>query len=140
MDVITKSSEETQRTGEDFAASLKGGEILALTGDLGSGKTTFLQGLAKGLGITQRIVSPTFIISHEYPINDKTFFHIDLYRLEGDLRSEIKNLGLDDVWGKEENVVAIEWAEKITEYLPEKTIWISFEYLGDDERKIMIKK
>jgi len=120
--------------GKKFSASLTGGETIALIGELGAGKTTFAQGLAQGLGIEGRIVSPTFILMRTYG----NLYHIDLYRLEKDIDEEVKNLGLTDIWGKKENIVVVEWAEKITEMLPENTIWINFEIL-DNGRKITIK-
>lgn len=107
-----------------------------MVGDLGAGKTSFVQGLAKGLGINQPIVSPTFILMRSY----NNLYHLDLYRLEGELSMEIENLGLQDLWGKKGNIVVIEWAEKIRELLPKKTIWIDFQDLGEDKRKISIKK
>lgn len=131
--------------GERIGRKLQGGEILALSGDLGSGKTTFVQGLAKGLGIKGRVVSPTFIIMRQYTIPTSkiqhltsSLYHIDLYRLDTNLENEIANLGLADMWGKKDNVVVIEWAEKIKELLPKNTLWISFELLSENQRKITI--
>lgn len=152
MKIVTKSSQETQSWGKKIAEKLWGGEILALEGNLGSGKTTFVQGLAKGLGIKGRVVSPTFIIMRQYyvklkaknsklktttkSLKLKNFYHIDLYRLEENLESEIKNLGLEEIWGRKENIIAIEWAEKIKDLLPENALWINFEYLDENQRKI----
>src|SRR6476660_7595573 len=96
--VITKNFSETQQLGIDLAHSLIGGEVIALYGDLGSGKTTFVQGIAEGLGITQKIISPTFIIVRTYDIdykNCKNFYHIDLYRIESE--KDIEGLGLAEI-------------------------------------------
>ncbi len=112
---------------------MKGGEILALTGDLGSGKTTFIQGLAQGLGIENKIISPTFILLRHYD----NLFHLDLYRLEGNVWQEVRNLGVEDYWGKEKNIFAIEWAEKIKKYLPKNTRWIKFRMLEDGKHEII---
>ena len=138
-------AKETQEFGQNFANKLKGGETLALIGDLGGGKTTFVKGLAQGLGIKENITSPTFILMKEYDIKIKdqkskikNLYHLDLYRLEGDIEKEVKNLGIEDIWGKEENIVVIEWADKIEDMLPPHTIRIYFEEIGD-ERKIMVK-
>lgn len=139
METTTKSAQETKDLGKKTAADLKGGETLALTGELGSGKTTFIQGLAEGLGIKGRIISPTFILMRKYAASKLDFYHVDFYRLEERLENEVKNLGIDDAWGKKENVVAIEWAEKIKKSIPENAIWIEFENLGENERKILIK-
>ncbi len=139
METITKSAQETKDLGKKTAADLKGGETLALTGELGSGKTTFVQGLAEGLGVKGRIISPTFILMRKYLASKFDFYHIDFYRLEDGLENEVKNLGIDDTWGKKENVVAIEWAEKIKKSIPENAIWIKFDNRGGNERKILIK-
>jgi tRNA threonylcarbamoyladenosine biosynthesis protein TsaE len=107
---------------------------LALSGDLGSGKTTFVQGLAQGLGHTGRLISPTFILMRKY----SRFYHVDLYRLEDNLALEIENLGLTDVWNKD-MIVVVEWAEKIKDLIPPGTIWIRFEDLGGDKRRITVE-
>lgn len=139
METITKSAQETKDLGKKTATNLKGGETLTLTGELGSGKTTFIQGLAEGLGVKGRIISPTFILMRKYLASKFDFYHIDFYRLEDNLENEIKNLGIDDIWEKKDNIVAIEWAEKIKNSLPKDVIWLRFENIGKDERKIVIE-
>jgi len=146
MELITKNTQETKDLGKKIADSLKGGETLALTGELGSGKTTFVQGLAEGLGLDRRIISPTYIIMRKYdlplanqPKGIKYFYHVDLYRLEDGIESELKNIGVDDILEKRENVVSIEWADKAVECLPKDSIFIEFENLGKDKRKIKLK-
>lgn len=141
--IITNSFKQTQQVGYDFAKTLKGGEVLALYGNLGAGKTTFMQGLAKGLGIKKNIISPTFIIMRTYQtdINDKkleirNLYHVDLYRIEGE--DDVKGLGLLELMNQPENIVALEWPDKIENVLPEKRINIYFEYIGDDKRGIGI--
>ena len=115
-------------------------------GDLGSGKTTFVQGLAKGLGIAGRIISPTFIIVRKYTVGLKErksklkdFYHADLYRLEGDMDKEILNLGLPYLWSEPQNIMVIEWAEKIEKLIPPDATWITFQNMGEDTRRIEIK-
>ncbi len=135
MEVITESAAETKELGRVLAAELKAGSTLALTGDLGSGKTTFVQGLAKGLGFKGRIISPTFILMRRYP----GFYHVDLYRFEGNVAREVENIGLTDIWGKDENIVVIEWAEKIKNLMPTNTRWVRFKDLGKDKRRIIIE-
>ena len=119
--------------------------VLALTGELGSGKTTFVQGLAEGLGIKQRIISPTFILVRKYeiPISNiqyqiSNFYHIDLYRLEENVETEVRNLGLEEIWQNPENIVVIEWAEKIKSMIPKKARWIEFKNNGGNNRQITI--
>lgn|SRR3990172_1241634 len=147
MEIITKSPEETQNLGKKIAANVSHG-VYALSGQLGSGKTTFVQGFADGLGVTQRIISPTFILLRSYDVksdsdvkgeNIKHFYHVDLYRLDDNLEEEIKNLGLPQIWSDKNSVVLIEWAEKIKNLLPQKTIWINFEYAPQDSRKIILE-
>lgn len=135
--MITNSFEETQKAGFDFAKTLKGGDVVCLHGDLGGGKTTFVQGLAKGLGIEKKIISPTFIIMRSYELGSKNFYHVDLYRVENE--RDIEGLGLLDLMENEDAIVVIEWAEKIEDNLPEKRKDIFFEYLDEDKREILIK-
>ena len=132
--LITENFEVTQKAGREFAETLKNGGIVALHGDLGSGKTTFVQGIAKGLGIEKQIISPTFIIMRTYVLGDKNIYHIDLYRIESE--KDIAGLGLVDLFQDSSNILLIEWPDKIEHLLPEKRIDIYFEYLGDDKRKI----
>jgi tRNA threonylcarbamoyladenosine biosynthesis protein TsaE len=138
MEVITKSAEETKSLGREIAAKLKGGAVFALTGDLGSGKTTFVQGFAQGLGFAGRIISPTFILIRKYGLKSKDFYHIDLYRFEENVWEEVKNLGIEEIWNDPNNIVVIEWAEKIKDNIPSKVTWIKFESMGEDEREITI--
>ena len=137
MEYITKNAEETYRLGEEIGSSLKGGEVFALSGDLGAGKTTFIQGVAKGLGIESRIVSPTFILMRKYS-GRLNFYHLDVYRLEEKINEQVRDLGITDIWEEKDNVVAIEWAEKIKGILPEKTRFVTFENIDEDKRRIII--
>ena len=135
MEFITKNAAETKELGKKIGTSLKGGAVLALSGELGAGKTTFVQGLAEGLGIKAKIISPTFILMRHYD----NLYHLDLYRLEGDVWNEVKNLGVNDFWGRDNNVFVIEWAEKIKDHLPKETKLISFEQIDENQRRIVIK-
>jgi len=139
--LITTGFSKTQKLGEDFSRKLSK-NMIALYGDLGSGKTTFVQGLAKGLGIKKRIVSPTFIIIRSYVINnekikEKYFYHIDLYRVE---ESDL-NLALEikEILNDKNNIVAIEWPEKIEKLLPINTLKVYFKYLDENKRSIEFK-
>ena len=137
-EIITKNFEETKSFGKSFAKQIKNGGIIALYGQLGSGKTTFTQGLANGLGIKKRIISPTFIVIRTYKLRIKNFYHIDLYRVEN--KTEIQNLGLQELLDNPENIVVIEWAEKLENLLPKKRIDIHFTEIEKDKRKIKINK
>ena len=139
MEFTTNSANETKRLGKTLASDLVGGEVFALSGELGSGKTTFVQGFAEGLGLKGRIISPTFILMRKYEVGDKNFYHTDLYRLEGNIENEVINLGLGELWERPENIVVIEWAEKVEKMIPKAAKWIKFEDLGGDRRKIIIQ-
>lgn len=141
---ITNSYGGTQILGEDLAQKLSGGDVVLLYGDLGAGKTTFMQGLSKGLGITHRIISPTFIIvrkyditNNQYPIsNIKALYHIDLYRTETD--ADLEGIGLSEILSDKEAIVAIEWPEKMHN-LPKKRWEVHLKWLSENERNISIK-
>ena len=140
--VITNNFEETQDIAREFVNELKDGDAIALYGDLGSGKTTFAQGLAKGFGIEKRIISPTFVIVRTYRITNhelriKNFYHIDLYRTES--KRDIDVLGIREIIEDSGNIVVIEWAEKLGNLLPEKRWDITFEYIADTKRKIIFE-
>lgn len=134
---VTKNPGETQAFAKEIAKTMKSGAIVALYGDLGSGKTTFVQGLAAGLGIVQRIISPTFIIMREYKFKGKEamFYHVDLYRIETE--KDIEGLGLKEIMGDQESIVVIEWPEKIEKLLPKHTKRMYFTYKNDNEREII---
>jgi len=143
---ITKRERETKKLGEKIAEKIlkkgpiKIATILALKGDLGGGKTTFLKGVAKGLGIKEKILSPTFIILRKFQIpNSKfqRFYHLDCYRTEKP--KEILNLGFKEILENPKNIVAIEWADRIEKILPKKVLQINFKFLGKKEREILIK-
>lgn len=140
QEFTTQNVRQTRQLAKRLAGKLKGGKVLALYGDLGSGKTTFVQGLARGLSIKKRILSPTFTLIRHYTLYPKpyTLFHIDLYRLEK--KDETEGLGLEEIFANKNAIVVVEWAEKIKEILPEKRWDIKFEYLGENKRRITIKQ
>lgn len=135
--IITNTSEETKKIAQNLAQNLGNTRFLALFGELGSGKTTFVQGFAKGLGLKERIISPTFIIVRSYELEVMSFYHIDLYRVQNS--NELEGLGLKEIFNDQKNIVAVEWAEKIKELLPPKRVEIYFENIGDEKRKITFK-
>ncbi len=138
---VTKNALETQLFAQKFAKTLKAGDILALYGDLGSGKTTFVQGLAQGFGITQRIISPTFIIMRTYELGIKNkelriknFYHVDLYRTKNE--RDIEGLSLKEIMEDQNNIVVIEWPEKLGAFLPKHAKKLAFKYISEEEREI----
>ena len=131
----TINPEETIRLGEDLSSYLERGDVLALVGDLASGKTTFIQGMLRGLKYTKSVTSPTFTLINEYNAMYPVI-HIDCYR-EENLNRWIK-VGLYD-YTNEENIVIIEWADKISSLLPNDHIQINFTHKGQDKRGITLK-
>ncbi len=121
---LSNSSKNTQKAGEILAREILKSStadkavVLALKGDLGGGKTTFLQGFAKGLGIKEKILSPTFVIVKKYKIQN--YYHIDCYRIQKP--KEILELGFKEIVSDPRNIVAVEWAERINKILPKDTI------------------
>jgi tRNA threonylcarbamoyladenosine biosynthesis protein TsaE len=137
---ITYSAQETEGLGQKIAKRLKGGEILALNGNLGGGKTTFLKGLAKELGVKQIITSPTFVLMKVYSVKQgyiRQFVHVDCYRIPG---TELSKIGLNDYLGDPYTIVAIEWADKL-KIKGKKIININFQHgKSEDERIISWSK
>ena len=134
---ISSSVDETKNFAKNIAMDLKTPQLIALYGNLGSGKTNFVQGLAAGLGIKKRVLSPTFVFVREYQLdNKKMFFHVDLYRL--DSSRDIATIGLSDILKTRNAIIAIEWPEKIEKLLPASTIKINFDTTGEKSRKIVI--
>lgn len=134
---ISNSEKETKQIAAKLAKKISHG-VIALTGELGAGKTTFVQGFAKGFGIKEKIISPTFILirPHKIPQTDKMLYHIDLYRLEN--KDQIKNLGLEEIINNPNNLVLIEWAEKLANNLPQNTLKIKIEKEEGDVRLITL--
>ncbi len=135
--IISRNPAETFAFGRAFAASLIGGEVLALTGDLGAGKTHFVKGLAAGLGHAGEVTSPTFTLIHEYSGGRLPLCHFDFYRLESE--REVLDIGLDDYLDSR-NVLAIEWAEKFSALLPSGTRHVTFRHTADDAREISVEE
>jgi len=132
------SSEQMQKVGEQFAKSLIGGDLVVLYGDLGFGKTTFTQGIAKGLGIKNRIISPTFVIVRTYALpENNTFYHIDLYRTT--TQHDLEGLGLSEILHDQHAITIIEWPDRL-EKLPEKRTEVHIDYIDDQNRTIIIRK
>ncbi|MFG6497582.1 tRNA (adenosine(37)-N6)-threonylcarbamoyltransferase complex ATPase subunit type 1 TsaE [Fictibacillus sp. UD] len=128
----TKSAEETMSFAEKLGSILQKGDVLTLAGDLGAGKTTFTKGLAKGLGITRTVNSPTFTIIKEYK-GRLPLYHMDVYRLE----DSDEDLGFEEYFSGD-GVCVVEWAVFIEEYLPEERLELVILHKGDEEREIQV--
>jgi len=137
---------QTKKIGEILAQEAlktksKSALVFALEGDLGSGKTSFIQGFARGLGIKERVLSPTFVLMKRFPVpknglrpEPKELYHFDCYRIENE--KEILNLGFRKIISNPENIVVIEWADRIKKILPEDSIKIKFGFVDEKTRKI----
>jgi tRNA threonylcarbamoyladenosine biosynthesis protein TsaE len=142
----TKTARETQKAGELLAKEIillpldEKARVVCLNGDLGGGKTTFLQGFAKGLGVKDKILSPTFVILKRFYLDGsayRNFYHIDCYRLQG--AEDLPSLGFEKILLDPQNIVAIEWARNIKEVLPKNSINLDFDFLSDKKRKITLR-
>ena len=146
-EVISYSPAETKRIGEKTARKIlrgcrkKRAKVISLEGELGGGKTTFLKGFARGLGVKEVIKSPSFVIMKKYrlPITHYLlpviyFYHFDCYRVENP--EEILRLGWEEIIKKPQNIIAVEWGEKIRKVLPQMYFWITFEFINKTTRKI----
>lgn len=141
MEIVTNSAYETKQLGHNLASQLRGGEVVCLYGELGSGKTTFVTGSIQYFLPKKRVLSPTFIIVRRYDIPKKSIriiYHIDLYRVG--VVHDRDELGLNEILSDKSAVVFLEWANWFNQGLPKQHIEIHFDQLADDKRKILIKK
>ena len=129
MQFVSHSTQETEQFGEEVAKSLRGGDVLAFTGSLGMGKTAFTRGLARGLGCRGRVTSPTFTIVNEYD-GKPPLFHFDMYRLGSS--DELFDIGWDDYLARG-GVCAVEWSERVSDALPDDTIYVDIARGEEDE-------
>lgn len=129
MEFISHSAEETERFGEALAASLRPGTVLAYTGTLGMGKTAFTRGLARGLGCHGRVTSPTFTVVNEYE-GKIPLFHFDMYRLSSS--DELFDIGWEDYLARC-GVCAVEWSERVSDVLPEDTVFVNIARHAENE-------
>lgn len=141
MEFISETPEDLKKLAREIAGNLKPNDVLALYGDLGSGKTTFTRYLVESLGISARVQSPTFVIARKYNGSGKyinTVNHIDLYRISS--KEEIKDLGLEETIKEPNSITVIEWPEIAEKYLPENAVKMHFEYFEETKRKIIIEE
>jgi tRNA threonylcarbamoyladenosine biosynthesis protein TsaE len=135
FEFISRSPEQTRRLGTRIGSLLSKGDLLCLSGDLGAGKTTLVQGIAHGWGTIDSVSSPTFVLVNEY--HRKTgeiLYHMDAYRLQN--AEEAFDLDLDRMM--EDGTLLVEWAERIKEALPENTLWINMQWIADEQRGLVI--
>jgi len=145
MKIVTNNVKETQKIGQKIGQIIKNislnldtAFVISLEGDLGGGKTSFMQGFAKGLNLNQKILSPTFIICRQYDLSVASFeslYHCDYYRLD---QEENKEVGFDSFFANPQNLVVVEWGDKIKSILPEKRLTIKFDFKGKEKRVITI--
>jgi len=133
---ISNNPAETEAIGQRFAKDVNAGSILALKGELGSGKTQLVKGLVAGLGSGAAVTSPTFTILHEYSSGRFPVYHFDFFRLED--RQSVARLGLDDYFFGD-GVSVIEWADRFPEFIPGQARWILFEIKSENTRAIILK-
>jgi len=153
VEYLTTAPRQTKKLGEILAKEVlktklkKTAFLIGLEGDLGGGKTTFLQGFAKGLGIKEKILSPTFVIMQRFKIRANScsnsckfanFYHIDCYRISKP--KEILDLGLKEIISNPKNIVAIEWSDRVRKILPRGTLILKFQFANKNKRKIVIKQ
>jgi tRNA threonylcarbamoyladenosine biosynthesis protein TsaE len=133
---ISNSQDETEAIGRRLAEHIGVGSVLALKGDLGSGKTCFVKGLVAGLGSSAGVTSPTFTILHEYRGGRLPVYHFDFFRVED--RQSVKGLGVDDYFFGD-GISVIEWADRFPEFIPEQARWILFEIKSENQRAISVQ-
>lgn len=138
MEHLSKTLNDTKKIANSFAASLRAGDVVLLDGDLGSGKTTFVQAVLESFGYKDPVRSPTFSIMNTYPVEYKkirTIYHLDLYRIED--ANELDQLGLEDIFNDQNSVVFIEWPRsEVEQFIGEEYHRIKFEYIDLNTRKI----
>ena len=136
MEHVTNSPEETEALGASLAGKLEPGTVIAFTGDLGAGKTAFVRGLARGLGVRERVTSPTFTIVNEYEGGRLPLFHFDMYRLGS--ADELFDIGWEDYLARG-GVCAVEWSENVADALDDDCLRVDIRRgEGDDQRIITI--
>ena len=136
MKRITHSPAETEALGEALARLLRPGDVVALTGDLAAGKTRFVAGLARGLGLSDPVTSPTFAIAHEYRDGSLPLFHFDMYRLSSS--EELYDIGWEDYLAQG-GVCAVEWSENVADAMPPQSIFVDIRILEEETREITIR-
>ncbi|MBN1486497.1 MAG: tRNA (adenosine(37)-N6)-threonylcarbamoyltransferase complex ATPase subunit type 1 TsaE [Anaerolineae bacterium] len=140
LEFISRSAEQTRRIGARLGSLLTGGEVIALEGNLGCGKTVLAQGIGQGWGTTTRLISPTFVLlrRHESPQHITTkLYHIDLYRLANS--DDVESIGVYDLIGDQDAICLIEWPERASDLFDAEYLWVSFDWLSDYRRSLIFR-
>ncbi len=139
LEFISRSARQTSRLGARLGALLEGGDVVALEGELGTGKTVFAQGIGRGWGATAPLTSPTFILirRHERPQSSVKLYHIDLYRLNS--VEEIIDLGLEELLGDLRTVSVVEWANQASEVFSEEHLWVQLRWIDEYRRSLTFR-
>ena len=141
MKFLSKNPKETQKIASDLAQKViktKKGVVIALEGELGAGKTVFVKGFAKALGIKSKIKSPTFVLMKKYKVSSEiNLYHLDCYRIED--HKDIRIPELKEIFSESHNIVLVEWAERVKKILPKKYIKVYMDHVNKNTRKINIK-
>jgi len=135
--VVTKGPEETVRLGEELAGELREGDVVALVGELGTGKTTLVKGIAQGLFVREAVISPSFILARTYR-GRVPLHHLDAYRVTDP--EELQEVGLTELLPPEEGITVVEWADRIAELIPPGSLWVELEHLEGDRRRITLRR
>lgn len=135
LEIFSRSADQTRRFGMRLGRMLQNGDILCFSGDLGSGKTTFIQGIAQGWGSVDQVTSPTFVLVNEYyRMDGSTLFHMDAYRIDSTLEAE--ELDIDRML--HQGVLVVEWAERIDTVLPKERLTIKMAWVADEQRSLVM--
>ena len=140
--IITDGEKGTKKIANELAKKLIKKErnkalIVALEGELGAGKTTFIKGFSKALKIKEKVLSPTFVLIHRHHLKSGNLYHIDAYRLKSE--KDLLKLNIKEIFSNPKNIVLIEWADRVKKAIPKNAIWIHFDHLGKNKRKINIR-
>jgi len=137
LEFFSHSPEQTRRVGIRLGSLLRPGQLICLEGDLGSGKTTLVQGIAQGWGSPSKVTSPTYVIVNEYPRPDgNTLFHCDAYRLQPENPLDSAILDLDRAF--KVGALVVEWAERLKDTLPRENLWIQMDWINEDQRHLIL--
>ena len=134
LEIVSHGADETHAIGVQLGLTAEAGDVILMTGELGAGKTTMTQGIAEGLGVTERPRSPTFVMATEY-LGRLPLYHLDLYRVEK--TAELSELGLDE-YVSAQGVTVIEWADKAPEMFLSKCLWISLSSSNEETRQVKL--